>query len=128
MKRKIQGITALIAAFCLLLSSCANDTAQSTEATTQTSAVTTSVSSETEKTTLAALASEDEKIEEKEKTPLVVALSEYDNTCNPFYQTGEFDSFINELTGERLLARDRNGRIIYNGLDGDITNTAVLPM
>ena len=119
MKRKIQGITALIAASCLLLSSCTNNTAQSTETTTQTSAVTTSVSSETEKTTLAALASEDEKIEEKEKTPLVVALSEYDNTCNPFYQTGEFDSFINELTGERLLARDRNGRIIYNGLDGE---------
>ena len=74
---------------------------------------------ETEKTTLAALASEDEKTPEKEKTPLVVAFSEYDNTCNPFYQNGEFDSFINEITGEKLLTRDRNGRIVYNGIDGE---------
>ncbi len=119
MKRKIKGLTALVTAMCLLLCSCGNSNAQDTQTTTVTSAVSTTTSSQTEKTTLAALASEDEKVEEKEKTPLVVALSEYDNTCNPFYQTGEFDSFINDLTGVKLLACDRNGRIIYNGLDGE---------
>jgi len=121
LKRKTRGLTAMLISACLLLSSCADGKPQNNDAVTTTSAISTSASSETEKTTLAALASEDEKIEEKEKTPLVVALGEYDNTCNPFYQTGEFDSFINEITGEKLLARDRNGKIIYNGLDGERT-------
>ncbi len=119
MKRKIRRLTALLISACLMLSSCTDNKPQSTDAVTSTSAVTTTVSSATEKTTLAALASEDEKTQEKEKTPLVVALTEYDNTCNPFYQTGEFDGLINELTGEKLLARDRNGRIVYKGIDGE---------
>lgn len=119
LKRKIRGLISLLISACLLLSSCTNGNEQTTESAATTSAVSTSASSETEKTTLAALASEDEKIEEKEKTPLVVALGEYNNTCNPFYQTGDFDGFINEITGEKLLAKDRNGRIIHNGIDGE---------
>lgn len=119
MNSKKRGLIAFITSVCLLFSSCADNKPQATETYTTTTAVTTVTFSETEKTTLAALASEDEKVEEKEKTPLVVALSEYDNTCNPFYQTGDFDGFVNELTGEKLLAKDRNGRIIYNGIDGE---------
>ena len=119
MNSKKQGLIALITSVCLLFSSCADNKPQTTDTYTTTSVVTTVTVSETEKTTLAALASEDEKTPEKEKTPLVVAFSEYDNTCNPFYQNGEFDSFINEITGEKLLTRDRNGRIVYNGIDGE---------
>ena len=98
MKRKIQGITALIVASCLLLSSCANNTAQSTETTTQTSAVTTSVSSETEKTTLAALASEDKAsgaliISECTTPNLSIAHSLASNGIYDFDHTFIFDDY-----------------------------------
>ncbi len=118
MNSKKQGFIALIMSVCLLFSSCTDSKPQTTESHTTTTTAVTTVS-ETQKTTLAALASEDEKEQEKVKTPLVVALSEYDNTCNPFYQTGEFDKLVNELTGVKLFARDRNGRIIHNGIDGE---------
>ncbi len=120
LKRKNQGFIALIISASLLLCSCNNGNAsQTAEQTYTTTSAASAAVSEAAKTTLAALASEDEKVEQKEKTPLVVALSEYDNTCNPFYQTGDFDGFINELTGVKLLALDRNGRIIHNGIDGE---------
>ena len=67
-----------ITSVCLLFSSCADNKPQTTDTYPTTSVVTTVTVSETEKTTLAALASEDEKTPEKEKTPLVVAFSEYD--------------------------------------------------
>ena len=118
MNSKKQGFIALIMSVCLLFSSCTDSKPQTTESHTTTTTAVTTVS-ETQKTTLAALASEDEKEQEKVKTPLVVALSEYDNTCNPFYQTGEFDKLVNELTGVKLFARDRHGRIIHNGIDGE---------
>ena len=119
MNRKKQSFAALVISACLLFSSCTNNVPQTTEQTYTTTSAETTVTVKTEKTTLAALASEDEKIEEKEATPLVVAMSEYDNTCSPFIQTGEFEALINDLTGVKLLAADRNGRIIYNGIDGE---------
>ena len=66
MNSKKQGLIAFIASVCLLFSSCADNKPQTTDTYTTTSAVTTVTVSETEKTTLAALASEDEKVEEKE--------------------------------------------------------------
>lgn len=118
MNSKKQGFIAFIISVCLLFSSCTDNNPQTTETYTTTTTAVTTVS-ETQKTTLAALASEDEKTQEKVKTPIVVALSEYNNTCNPFYQTGEFDKLVNELTGAKLFAEDRNGRIIHNGIDGE---------
>ena len=112
--------TAVTAAMCMLFSSCAGEAPKITE---QSEAVTTTTTvteeTKTEITTLAALASEEETIIKEEPKPLTVALNAYGNTCNPFYQSGESEEFLNDLIGVRLFARDRNGRIIYNGINGE---------
>ncbi|MBQ7834768.1 MAG: ABC transporter substrate-binding protein [Ruminiclostridium sp.] len=121
MKKRNIKFLAFFMTLCLFLSSCADKKPQVT--TEQTTVTTTTASSATEEaviTTLAALASEDETIAKEEPKPLTVALSEYGTVCSPFYQNGDCNSFLNELTGVKLLASDRNGRIVYNGIKGEM--------
>lgn len=105
-----------------MLCSCTSEQPQSTALQTFTEASSTTVA-ETEASlsavTLSALAGEEELADEKEILPLTVALNSYSTVCSPFYQNGEAESFLNELVNVKLFTRDRNGRIVYNGIDGE---------
>ncbi len=103
----------------LALSSCAAKTPDVT-VTSETTAAASSVTTEKPaETTLAALASEEEPVAPVEVKPLSVGLRDYSNTFCPFYQDGDAQEFLNDITGVKLLTRDRNGRIIYNGIKGE---------
>ncbi len=122
MKRINKLFLSFIMILSLTLSSCGTTEPQTTEqmsTTTTASSVVTEATAETSKTTLAALASEEETIIKEEPKPLSVALNAYSNTCNPFYQNNEADTFLNELIGVKLFARDRNGRVINSGIKGE---------
>ena len=119
MKKKIYKFPALFMAICMMLTSCADNNPSGNQQTSDT--ITTAVSDTvtTPETTLAALASEEETVPKEEPKPLTVAITEYSNVCSPFYQNGEAESFLNMLTGVKLFARDRNGRIVNSGINGE---------
>lgn len=121
MKKRNSVIISLTASAGLLFSSCVNSAPAQTFDTeyTEPAPVVTETAKTTTSVTLAALANEDETVGKEEILPLTVALNEYSNTCNPFYQTKESEIFLNELIGVKLFAHDRNGRIIYKGIDGE---------
>lgn len=119
MKRKSINIIALFMVLCMLLTSCADGSSQETQQTTSISTTTAVSETTVSETTLAALASEEETVLKEEPKPLAVALREYSTVCSPFYQNGEAEEFLNEITGVKLFAHDRNGRIINSGIKGE---------
>ncbi len=118
MKRIKKALTIYLLIAGLALSSCTSKQ-QVTDTTVTTVTTTVSVETTPTQTTVAALASEEETKEEEAPKPLTVSLNSYSNTCNPFYQDGDAQGFLNELTGVKLLTRDRNGRVVYNGIKGE---------
>lgn len=119
MKKRNYLFLALFMVLSITLGSCF--TGNGSETTSEISITTEPQQSETvtEKTTLAALASEEETVTEKEVTPLTVALNSYSTICSPFYQNSDSETFLNDVTGVKLLERDRNGRIINDGITGE---------
>lgn len=121
MKKRNSVIMSLFVSAALLLSACTNGAPEQTTETEYitTTAIVTETSPITSSVTFAALADESETVEKAEILPLTVALNEYTNTVNPFYQVKESESFLNELIGVKLFSHDRNGRIIYKGIEGE---------
>ena len=119
MKKKKLSFLAFFIVLTFVLGSCTDNNSQVTSQNTSIITTTALVTSETSKTTLAALVSEEETVTKKEATPLTVALNKYSTVCNPFYINGETEEFLNEITGVRLLERDRDGRIITDGIKGE---------
>lgn len=107
-------LCAVLTALALLCSGCAqpDDTASDV--------VTTAVST-TEAATLhaEALANEEDVRPTTEERALKIAANAYSYTYSPFYEDGEFDALVNDLTGVRLLGLDRSGNAVTSGIDGE---------
>lgn len=70
-------------------------------------------------TRAAALADEDETVVEKIEKPLVIAINDSDLSYTPFGASNTFDTFMNDVTGAKLLGTDRSGNIIMKGASGE---------
>lgn len=119
MKRINKALLIFMAASVLSLSACTDGGQEVSETTAITEPTVTVTETSAPVTTVAALASEEETVNKEEETPLTVVLREYSNICNPFYENSRSEGFLNELTGVKLMQKDRNGRVIYNGINGE---------
>lgn len=55
----------------------------------------------------------------KKDTPLVVGYLPFNGKFSPFFAETEYDRNVSDMTQIGLLTNDRNGAIIYNGIQGE---------
>lgn len=52
-------------------------------------------------------------------TPLVVGYSNFNSKFSPFFATTQYDRDVADMTQVTLLTSDRQGAIVYNGIEGE---------
>ncbi len=57
-----------------------------------------------------------------EDTPLVVGYAPFNEKFSPFFATTQYDRDVADMTQVYLLTSDREGSIIYNGIEGETKN------
>lgn len=117
MKINYRKPLAVFVTLALLCSGCGQPSqADNTDSETVTTAAAT-----TEAATLhaEALANEEDIQPPQEKRALKIATNSYSYTYSPFYEDGEFDALVNDLTGVHLLGLDRSGNVVTKGIEGE---------
>lgn len=117
MRFKYKKPLAVFLIFALICSGCGQPS--ETEDTTSESAETTIATTEVSTLHAEALANEEDVRPPQEEHALKIASNSYSYTYSPFYEEGEFDALINDLTGVRLLGLDRNGNVVSKGIEGE---------
>lgn len=112
-----KSLVAVFTSLAVLCSGCGQpNEAENTESETVT---TSAVSTESATLHAEALANEEDIQPPQEERALKIAANSYSYTYSPFYEEGEFDSLVNDLTGVHLLGLDRNGNVITKGIEGE---------
>lgn len=70
---------------------------------------------------LAACGNEEEQVESV-AAPLVVGYTSFNEVFSPFFASSEADKDVTAMTQVNLITLDRNGSVIYNGIEGETTS------
>ena len=109
MRKKLLSLllVAVMAASCL--TGCGSKPSTSTTESTVSKETTTTVSTET-------------KTEKKDETPLVVGYSPFSSKFSPFFSETAYDQDAYAMTQISLMGNDRQGAMVYNGIEGETNN------
>ena len=105
--RKILALLCVVAMFCGVMAGCGD-----TQKPTETVAPTEAPATETPENT------DDPGVERAENT-LVVGYSNFSEKFSPFFAESGYDQDVSTMTALGMLSTDRDGAIIYNGIEGE---------
>jgi peptide/nickel transport system substrate-binding protein len=121
---KMRKILALVLALGLVLglAACGNNAASSAEAPAESSAEESTAPESTAPAESAPAESQAEEPAEEPKENIVYATSTFGQKFSPFFATTAYDMEVVDLTQGVALAADRDGAVIFNGIEGETHN------